>query len=245
MGKSKKKVNKHKRVVLGAVAGLLLSIMSLGFGGGSSKSDQWLKDRVVKLRGNGMLCSGEQIQAPSGQTYILSAAHCHKLAVNESIEVETEDRKTLQRKVIAEDKFSDLLLIEGLPNKTGLKIADKDYKHQKVRTFTHGGGMDTYETRGELIQYISIPVMIGEIITDEDLQACESMPKYKVREWWLGRMCIMDVLETATTAMIVPGSSGGMVVDDDGGLVGVVSAGGDGFGYLVTLKDIQRFLSAY
>lgn len=242
MNKNRKKL--VKKLGMSVVAGLLLAVMTLGMGSGR-KSDQWLKDRVVKLKGNGMLCSGEQVQAPSGTTYILSAAHCNKLAVNGSIEVETEDKKVIQRKIIAEDKFSDLLLLEGLPNKDGLKIAKRDYRNEHIRTFTHGAGMDTYRTDGDLVQYVRINIMLEEIWSEESLHACESMPKYHVESVWIAKICVIDVIETATTAMIVPGSSGGMVVDDEGDLVGVVSAGGGGFGYLVTLSDIHRFMSGY
>ena len=37
------------------------------------------------------------------------------------------------------------------------------------------------------------------------------------------KVCVLDVQEVAMTAVIFPGSSGGMVVDDNGSLIGIVS----------------------
>jgi S1-C subfamily serine protease len=58
-------------------------------------------------------------------------------------------------------------------------------------------------------------------------------------------MCFLKVVEVATTAKVVPGSSGGMVVDDVGDLIGVVSASNGDFGFLVRLQDIKNFLAKY
>lgn len=226
-----------------------LAALILGWNAcGKGMSDHDIRTKIVKLQGNGYQCSGEQVTARSGQNYILSAGHCHNLAdKNGSVEVITEDRRSIQRKIIAEDKFSDLLLIEGLPNLKGLQVAKYDRANQEVVTYTHGRGMDTYTTRGNLVQYQSIDILHGEIHSPEDLKYCSSMPKLSVQQSWFSQVCVMRVTETVTTAHVVPGSSGGAVLNADAELVGVVSAGDqDGsFGYLVTLYDIQRFLYSY
>ena len=209
-----------------------------------SPSDQELRSKVVQLEGNGSLCSGEQVRAPSGIDYVVSAAHCGHLATNGSILVKTEDGRQMERRVIAEDIFSDLLLIEGIPNMKGLDIAQSSYNGEPVRTLTHGRGFPTYETKGILIASKKIKVPLFDIMSPEDEIKC-NLPKHKIDENWFGKSCMLNVSEMATTALIAPGSSGGMVIDMSGKLVGVVSAGDSVFGYMVTLDDIHRFLANY
>lgn len=232
------------------VAGYLLSVALICWGacGHGQLSDRDIRSKVVKLQGNGYQCSGEQVKAPSGASYILSAGHCGKLADKDgSIEVIMENKKSLRRKIVAEDKFSDLLLIEGLPSVEGLTVARRDAPQEEVITYTHGRGYDTYTTRGVLIQYQLVDVYIGDILTPEDEADCNSMPKYRVIQSWFSKMCVMSVTETVTNAMIDHGSSGGAVLDNNSDLVGVVSAGDNEghFGFLVPLYEIKRFLSGY
>lgn len=206
-------------------------------------SEAKLMSKVVRLTsasGRGS-CSGEQVKAPSGENYILTAAHCLSLASpDKTIRVMTEDGRDLPRRVIAEDEASDLALIEGLPNMEGIQVAKINYRNQPVRTFTHGAGLATYKTEGVLIEERDIMVFIGFL----EPEKC-SGSKYKIIDTFLGGACVMDVREMATTALTVPGSSGGMVVNDSGELVGVVSAGGGGMGWLVTLDHIRSFLGNY
>ena len=207
-------------------------------------SDREIRSKVVKLSSARGSCSGQQVMAASGIDYILTAGHCRALEVAGSILVTTEDGRSLYRRIVAEDELSDLLLLEGIPNINGLAVAHTNFPQQEVRTFTHGRGFDTYKTSGVLIQDYVISALIS--LNAED---CPKMPKYKVvsANTFFGTItaCLLSVNETVTTAMIVPGSSGGAVVNAAGELVGVVSAGDGQFGYLVTLFDIKKFLSNY
>lgn len=238
-------MKKSKKNIISGIACLCLSLaMLLGHMRSSSKSNQWLRDRVVMLIGNGALCSGEQVRSPSGKDYILSAGHCHALADgNDNIEVITEDGRHLSRRVIQEDPMSDLLLLEGIPNLQGIDIAEHSRRFEHVRTFTHGEGHKTYKTEGDLIDEQHLDVLLGEASDKCD------MPKEKIKTMQIFifeiKACVLSVNETITTAMIVPGSSGGMVVDDSGKLVGVCSASDSPFGALVRLKDIKAFLRNY
>lgn len=217
-------------------------------------SETKIKSKVVMLSGNHAFCSGEQVKAPSDVNYILTAGHCKDLAVDGKITIITEDGKTLDRRIVAEDPKSDLLLLEGLPGVEGLPIAKGSYKGQWVRTFTHGHRMATYKTEGFLVQDKEIEIQVGDITNQSELEACSGAPKYKVismdleisgNKVSLGALCIMQVIETVTTAGIVPGSSGGAIVNGAGELVGVASAGDKIFGYLVTLADIRAFVANY
>ena len=87
-----------------------------------------------------------------------------------------------------------------------------------------------------------VRIAIKQISTLDDLMTC-IMPKYKIFPDFIGLICGMDTMESSTTATIIPGSSGGMVVNKNGELVGVASATNGFFGYVVRLKDIQKFLA--
>lgn len=235
--------NKHKIFILGIILGYTIVAPMIPFF--LSTSDREIMSKVVKLDGNGHSCSGEQVKAASGKDYILSAAHCKVTQQGDSIEVITEDGKILQRRVIAEDKNSDLLLIEGLPGVSGLPLANSTGRFQAVRTFTHGKGLPTYKTEGRLIGETEVQIMVGPIANGAEEEACKAMPKNKVVGEAEIKFCILSVQEVATTASIVPGSSGGPIVDSDGALLGVASAKDDFFGYLVPLSDIKAFLKNY
>lgn len=234
--------NRLKRTIAAALIGVGLSTVVTS----CSPSDNSIRSHVVKLVSAKGSCSGEQIKAPSGMLYILTAAHCKVLAVDGSIKVITEDGRELPRRVIEEDLQSDLLILEGVPNLPGFDIAKRVSAKDHVRTFTHGYGMDTYKTEGVIIQNMRVQIPISAIGSTEDEEKCEEQPKQKaVNAGFFGKVCAMDVIETATTAMILAGSSGGPVVNDQGDLVGVVSAGDGQIGMLVTLKDILRFTASY
>lgn len=218
----------------------------------AKKSEEWIRNRSVMLFGAIGQCSGEQVRAPSGVDYILTAGHCADIAEDGNMWVKTENGQILSRRVIAEDPTADLLLVEGLPGMEGLPIADTISRFEHVRTFTHGKGLMTYKTDGWLVQSKEIKIPLWQGDTDDKQQMPDRcfMPKMGIisMETFFGptTICYLDVFEIVTTAKIVPGSSGGMVVDDDGKLAGVASATDEyGFGYLVRLTDIQRFIRAY
>lgn len=235
---------KNKIKILGAVIILAICAQHCGI-----RSEDSIRHRSVKITSKHGQCSGEQVRAPSGVSYILTAGHCKDLQVDGMMTITDEDGNVLQRKVIGEDPSSDLLLIEGLPGMKGLDIAKSVYMSEHVRTFTHGKGMNTYKTEGELIEIKKVEILRGIIGSPEEEQACAFMPKYKVIHaqppFDMIEACVMSVNEMASTAKIIPGSSGGMVVNDAGELVGVASATDDSFNYFITLSDIQRFMAPY
>jgi len=210
--------------------------------------ERTIKHHSVRLVGENGMCSGEQIVAPSGATYIISAAHCLKIAKDGVMHIQTEDGAHLQRRVIAEDVNSDLLLIEGLPGVDGLKIAKSSAAGQHVRTYTHGRDMDTYRTDGLLIMDMEVNIPISAINNDADAAKC-NLPKNRiyVQDSIFGpyRYCLLRSVQTLSTAPVLPGSSGGMVLNDADELVGVVSATDSNTSSFVTISDIHVFLSGY
>lgn len=225
---------RHKEyIVFGLLA--ILSVMPLA-------CHRLPKDKIIKISSGHGMCSGEQVKAPSGVSYIMTASHCMGLSdANGNFTITTEDGKSLQRKLIAEDPESDLMILEGLPEVAGLRIAQSIAPGDKIVTLTHGNNYATYKTEGVIIQGERVQAPVSLIFSVEDEAKCTSMPKRHAE----GNYCILDVWETISTAMVVPGSSGGAVLNSSGELVGVVSAGSGAFGAFVNLSDIQKFIKNY
>lgn len=226
------------------VLGLISSIgYTLVFG-----KPQDVRPQVVRLSSSKGMCSGEQVKAKSGFTYILSAAHCKNLSEDgETIKVTTEDHRELQRRIITIDSTSDLMLLEGVPGLEGLNIAKSLNYGESLTSFTHGNDFPIYETRGVAIADQKVEFIIGAIAPD-DTKSCNSGVLHKLE---LGTIfgnvtvCVFSSEETFTTVMIVPGSSGGALVNNEHELVGVASVSAGQFSGFVELKDIKRFLSNY
>lgn len=230
---------------------LALCLIISGCATSNSFQEESLKSLSVQITNNGGSCSGEQVHAQSGHNYILTASHCKGLmGADGSFTIYKENGMKLKRRFIAEDPTSDLMLIEGLPGVKGLDIAFEYDRGQHVRTFTHGKSKPTYRTEGVLVgveETSFVLEIIGDSSGEERCLAAGEKNSLKNMDSIFGttRVCAMTSDEMAITASVVPGSSGGMVVNDYGELVGVVSATDGYFGYAVLLKDIRRFMAAY
>lgn len=227
-------------------ASLFSLIVALSCFALAGRSDSYLRNRVVMVKGNGISCTGEQVRAPSGVDYILTAGHCNKAIVDGKIEVITESGARLMRSVIAEDPTSDLLLVEGLPNLRGLDVAATVMPFERVITLTHGGRKPTYKTEGVIVsgsENVKAVTSLGESVEDCKKRGAK-YDSIVIEDIGLVA-CVLSVEETVTTATIVPGSSGGPVMNSSGELIGVASMCDGFFGYTVRLLDIRAFLAGY
>lgn len=235
-----------KRIMIRIVAyGMSAVLITSGVSAAAYRhSDQYLYDRIVQIEGAlGGSCSGEQVKAPSGKSYILTAGHCRSLVEDGQGRIVSEDGSEHPAVLVAEDPASDLLLLQGIKEMGSLDIAKSAAERQEIRTFTHGAGLKSYKTSGVLIESHLVQILLGIMWTRADQEACIAKPKQKLVGVWGLPACIMSVEEMASTAFTAPGSSGGAVVDAKGRLVGVVSAGGGGYSFFVRLSDIQAFLA--
>lgn len=195
---------------------LLLFTAIVGISFIKPDTDAYIRERVVKLEGPNGICSGFIVVASSGKSYVMSAAHCLQVgAIDGKIVVITENEERYSVAVSKVDSMKDLLLLES-PNATkGFQVADQVHKHEKVHTMSHGGDMPSHRTDGELLKEMDI---------------------------WTGGL--FPLHEMTSTAIVRQGSSGGVVLDEDEHVVGVISLlMYMNFSAFVTLADIQVFLS--
>lgn len=206
-------------------------------------TDSYVRDRVVMLRGNHILCSGIQVKAPSGTVYTLTAAHCLKLVENGKTLSTDEYGNASTIYFVSIDEEHDLMLLSSANHKS-INVADDIYTHQHIHTMTHGHGYPSYRTDGEILSEQVLKVMKFPILNEEDEKSCKVSSYQQKEDTIFGPVCVITMNLQMTSAYVVPGSSGGAVLNSAGELVGIVSCGdGSIFSGVVPLLDIQLFLA--
>ena len=209
-------------------------------------------DSAIQLFSEHGSCSGTQIEAPSGEKYILTASHCEPLIQDGVIMARVDGHAAIPRRVIQISDTTDLMLLEPMPGIPALPIAKQEPKiGDELWAYTHGRAFRTYESTGKYIDFKKVTILAFPISSDEDMEKCTSKPKYKVVE-----VSVMGIFTMQACAMnidayislmygIAPGSSGGMVLNSKDELTAVAFAGDNTFAMFVSLKDIRAFLSSY
>lgn len=229
---------------MGIMAVCIIGALSIS-AGYKFKDDDYIRDRVVKIHTKNGSCSGVIIEVPSKKEYILTAAHCIAVLESGSALVTNEAGETKASSMIIEDPKSDLMIMSNPFDITdGIELAESVIVHQKVKTLTHGAGKPTYRTNGEALVEELVTIPIGYAYTPQQKKDCIRMPKNKVFELIFMKMCAMSTMNLATTASIVPGSSGGPMLNMSGELIGIVSASDGYFSYMVRLSDIKEFIKS-
>jgi S1-C subfamily serine protease len=130
-----------KYILLAALALLLASCSKMP-----------LNNSIFMLRNTFAACTGFNVEAPSGKTYLLTAGHCAMLADSGgSIKTIKEDGTTVMSRIIAVSPDLDLLLLDPVPGLRGFKVAPKDYPGERIRVIGHGYALPLWEVDGDII----------------------------------------------------------------------------------------------
>lgn len=191
-------------------------------------------------------CSGVQVQAPSGDLFVLSAGHCRPLAENGIILVSAQGKKPVPRMVIEESDKYDLMLIEALQNVPGVQVGRDPRSREPLYSVTHARGLKAQEGKGHAIQDIEVE-LLDHVIDSSNPNDCTA-PKYRKKKidmfFWEIEACMLVVNGTISDVSgIKPGSSGGPIFSRDGRLAGIVSGGGDGYTVSVLPSSVAEFLT--
>ncbi len=145
---------------------------------------------------DGGKCTGVEVKYKN-QFYILTAAHCVgdlPLEIfTDSATISYPDETSMPKRILKVDAVQDIAVIESTRN-SGLLLARSVFENERVHTVTHGGGYPIYRSDGNLIK--------------ENFLSSERFP---------------DFIRTLTTAWVIPGSSGGPLLNDNDQLVGIVT----------------------
>lgn len=232
-----------KKSLLKPIAALLIALTLFAVTAASphEANESYVRSRVVMLEGNGYGCTGIQVHTPHGKDLLLSAGHCNALIENGTINASLDDGRAIPRKVLEEDKKNDLLILEGMPDLRGIEIASSSPMHHNYTALTHGGGEPTHRADGEYMEEKTVEIMDSYLAGLDDEAACNAKPHHKAKLFY----CLNVLRLIATTIKVEPGSSGGPIVNRQYKLVGIVSASGNGFSFIVPLKDVQAFIAPY
>lgn len=225
---------------------VFITISTLSFGQlPQVEANEFAKKSVVMIYSQSGGCSGVNVKTPEGKFYIVSAGHCRGLLWAKFAMLEDYSGSSYVVRFIKESKMDDLMLLEGVPTLPYLELPSyTDLKEgTKIKTYTRGGGAPTYRTDGIIKGVKSVQdFRVG------DMRLCSlGIPKYvfKINEQPGIRFkeCVLKVHTTVTTAKIIPGSSGGPLLDLDNSLIGIV-VGADIYGssYFAPLETVRAFL---
>jgi hypothetical protein len=125
-------------VVLAIVA-LIMSVCMICYAmSPSKKSDEYVRDRVLQLKGPRGACTGAQVKAPSGDVYTLTAAHCREILDSDNSATAIDEQGREKKIYLLDiDESKDLMLMSSTSHKS-IDIAKKTVRHEHVHTITHG-----------------------------------------------------------------------------------------------------------
>lgn len=221
---------------------LAVLLLLVGIARQIKASDSFVRERVVKLQSSRGSCTGIDVQAPSGKSYVLTASHCLILVENGKVEAVKENGQKETLDFIKEDPKSDLLLLSGLQGIKGIDIADGLYRHEQLHMIGHGAGADDYRTDGELIEERTATFAAFMVGNQAEFDKCSKMPKLHAEIEEIFLVCIMQTQDLLTTVPVVPGCSGGPLLDPAGHLAGIISGMDSQFSYMVRLSDVKAFM---
>lgn len=206
------------------------------------KSDEFLRERVVMLKGDRGTCSGIQVKAPSGRVVTLSAAHCQDITTTGKIIAIYNNGDKAELKIIKADRGIDLMVLTS-GNMNSIEVADIVRKQEKIHTMTHGKGLISHRSDGEILDLVMVEMALFDIGTEKEMKECIKINGRVDISIFTGLICVGQLELVRSTARVRPGSSGGAVVNENNELVGIVSAtDNDDISGFVPLFKIQNYI---
>jgi S1-C subfamily serine protease len=225
----------------------------------------------AELRGGGG--TGFQVKAPSGTNYVMTNSHvCQAVEAydapeNKGTALLVDDYGNwVRRRIVAVSDQSDLCLIEGAPGVEGLSLGSEPglgetmtvVGHPHLKPITLSSGDITGREDVTMLDYVmsvdNNPAIAAMVKTNPDGKC--NMPKNQIdiipipSEYGGGTVKTCSIVTAgaySTSIVIYPGNSGSPMVDWYGNVVGVAFAAdsSDNYGVVVSLDDIQNFISRY
>ena len=161
--------------------------------------------------------TGFHVILPSGKIAIMTNAHVCRHQVNGIIYISDEDYDLYPRKVILSASYTDLCMIEALPDIKPLSLAQYAYSGEPIIEIGHP-------------QLLPLTLSYGELISKEivDIDGITT-----------------EIYNTTVPTM--HGNSGSPIVNIYGDVVGVICAkdSESNWGSAITLEDIHKFILGY
>jgi hypothetical protein len=205
------------------------------------------------------LGTGFYVQAPSGSVYILTNRHI--CMVSDDGYVSIRDYKTqrpIRRRIIEMYGDHDLCLVESLPGRAGLQMAESVDTGQLIHSIGYPIMEALEVSTGMFKAYQPIQIIVGanmkkgkcygsaytekkiKVPVEFDEEAGEIVEADM-------KVCVFEALSVVSSLRVFPGSSGSPIVDEYGKLVGVIFAYQlpAAWGWAVPLYEVQNFLAPY
>jgi len=188
--------------------------------------------------------TGFAVKTPTGQVLTLTNAHVCAIAQDDklgNLYAKNDTSRAIPLKVIEVYDQADLCLVQGIPGMSGVKVAGSVDLGENLGLVGHPKLMPLTLSKGELIGYANVAVMIEEGPCERDAGM------YKTVDSFFGPVCVELFKAGLTNIPALGGNSGSPVVNIFGNLTGVLYAGDsrDNWGVIVPLDAIKDFLRNY
>lgn len=243
-------------ILLFSVAGLV-AINAPQFHGDYIRSNVGKSVVMITIGNSGG--TGFHVEAPSGETYILTNRHICSGSKDGYVTVSNTTHRPIPRRIIEQYEHHDLCLVEALPSVPGLKVSNKAPRiGQIVGIVGHPRLHALTFMRGEVIDNPMIQLVMAVNIKEEECRG-RFVRIYSYEQIENGiivpeifdiprNVCIESFSTNQVTYIAYPGNSGSPTVDFFGNVVGVHFAGrrdSNTHGFTVPLEDIRAFLEVY
>lgn len=209
-------------------------VLALGLSSviGHDAAVRWItSEHVVMLTDDNGGGTGFFIEV-NNTSYLLTNSHICR--GNEEVNVSTGGTA----RVFGYDEDHDLcLLIPEVSHVGGIRLAQHWIKGEAIRVLGHGKLLPLHEQLGR------VEASLDQWIMWFDTPPCPEGMREEMTWFGQGKCSKLFKSVLLLTATINPGNSGSPVLDKYGQAVGIVFAGGGGFGYAIPVEQIHGFLN--